>query len=164
MKFKHFLVLAAFMTVALFSCSEESQLDEDLDDIKSFLSTNHISAEKYQNIYYEVLKEGTGDQCEAGDIVAFKYTLWSISDTTVVIDKSTNKAFTCTLPATIPNSAGEIITGLQIGLTTMKVGGISRFYIPSPYAYGSKEINGETYANLLFEVELCEIKTYGSKH
>jgi FKBP-type peptidyl-prolyl cis-trans isomerase len=46
----------------------------------------------------------------------------------------------------------------------MREGGKSELYIPSGYAYGAKEIKGETYANLIFYVELCEIKHHDSKH
>lgn len=163
---KIFLLLLTF-SVALFACKKETQLEEDLDDIKSFLKARNINAEKSDNIYYEIVSEGKGEQCEAGDTVAFKFKLYTLNKPDSLISSSTDKALTYLLPSIIPNvtETSDVYTaGFQIGITKMKVGGVSRFYVPSSYGFGSTKVGGEEYANLIYEVELCEIKHYDTRH
>ena len=99
---KIFLLLLTF-SVALFACKKETQLEEDLDDIKSFLKARNINAEKSDNIYYEIVSEGKGEQCEAGDTVAFKFKLYTLNKPDSLISSSTDKALTYLLPSIIPN-------------------------------------------------------------
>lgn len=156
------------ISVALFACKKETQLEEDLDDIKSYLKARNINAEKTNNIYYEVVTLGTGEQCEAGDTVAFKFKLYTLNKPDSLISSSTEKALTYLLPSIVPSAITEstdvYTTGFQIGLTKMKVGGTSRFYVPSSYGFGKTEVGGQEYANLIYEVELCEIKHYDTRH
>jgi len=162
MKFKFFAFFVAAVMVLLSSCKKDSQLDDDKNDIKKYLQENGIQAQKTdRSLYYVVVEEGTGQQCKEGDKVAIKYKVTSISYPNDIIDQTTKHAYECQVPTTVPNSYADIIMGLQMGLITMREGGKSIFYIPSSYAYGSKEIgsNKETYANLIFECELCEILT-----
>jgi FKBP-type peptidyl-prolyl cis-trans isomerase len=164
---KKIFLLFLMISVALFACKKETQLEEDLDDIKSFLKARNINAEKSDNIYYEVVSEGRGEQCEAGDTVAFKYKLYILNKPDSLISSSTEKALTYLLPSIIPNvtETSDVYTaGFQIGITKMKEGGISRFYVPSSYGFGNTKVGGEEYANLIYEVELCEIKHYDTRH
>jgi len=163
---KIFLLLLTF-SVALFACKKETQLEEDLDDIKSYIKARNINAEKTNNIYYEVVKEGTGEECEAGDTVAFKFKMCKLNKPDSIMSSSLDKALTYILPATIPDFSTDsdiCLPGFQIGITKMKVGGVSRFYVPSSYGFGSTKVGGEEYANLIYEVELCEIKHYDTRH
>lgn len=165
MNFKRALLYAVIFSVAFLSCEKDSQLDTDKKDIKSYLNSKNISYEEKSNIYYSVITEGTGEQCKEGDTIAIKYKVCLMNDERTGIDSSLVKAETYYLPTTIPTAVNDgLIPGVQIGLTTMREGGKSELYIPSGYAYGAKEIKGETYANLIFYVELCEIKHHDSKH
>ena len=165
MSLKTFFLSVFVLLTALSSCKKESQLDEDKDTIVKYLKRNGIDYQKKDNIYYHVITEGTGEECNAGDTVALKYRLSLVSDESAGIDSSLVKAVDFTLPTVVPTSIeGGLLTGVQIGLTTMRVGGKSKFYIPSVYGYGSSEIAGETYANLIFYVELCAIKHRDTRH
>lgn len=153
------------------SCHKDTQLDDDLDAIKAYLDKNGIQAEKKKNIYYEMLVEGTGAQCNAGDQVACKYVLTTVSHPDKVVDQSTKRAFEVTLPSNVPSSEAGIIPGFQIALTLLKEGGKGRFYIPSQLAYGEYSFGadangdgGEPNCNLIYEIELCEILSNGNKH
>lgn len=164
---KKIFLLILTVSAALFSCKKETQLDEDLSGIKSYLKSHGITAEKKSNVYCEILKKGTGEQCQAGDTVAVKYKMSIMSKPDSIISCDTLKALTYFLPSVVPNVTDNndySTSGFQIALTTMNEGGISRFYVPSSYAFGSEEVGGETYTNIIYWIELCEIKRYGKKH
>ncbi len=171
MKTRIFCFLVAIFALLMQSCHKDTQLDDDLDAIKAYLDKNGIIAEKKNNVYFEMLVEGTGAQCKAGDQVACKYVLTSLSHPERVIDQSTKRAYEVALPATVPSADAGIIPGFQIALTLLKEGGKGRFYIPSQLAYGEYQFGadengegGETNCNLIFEIELCEILSNGNKH
>lgn len=170
MKIFNLLISVFIAAVALTSCSkDDAQIDDDIAAIKEYLSSNGINALESNKVYYEVLTEGTGEQCVSGDTIAVKYKVSTISNPDVVFDQtSDNKAVVFFLPEvpTTSSGAGVPIYGFQLGMLTMKEGGISRFYVPSSFAYGSNAIGeeNEQYANLIFEVELCEIIHREKKH
>lgn len=170
MKIYNLLMSVLVAAVTLTSChKDDAQIDDDIAAIKEYLSANGINASESNKVYYEVLTEGTGEQCESGDTIAVKYKVSTISNPDVVFDQNSgNKAVVFFLPEipTTASGAGVPIYGFQLGMLTMKEGGISRFYVPSSFAYGSNEIGTEKeqYANLIFEVELCEIMHREKKH
>ncbi len=158
------------MAVALSACKKNTtQLEDDVDAIKDYLSANGISAQETNKVYYQVITEGDGEQCAAGDTVAIKYKVATINSPDKIFDQNEgNKATVFFLPTVLGNTSasGAPIYGLQFGLTTMKENGISKFYVPSSYAYGSQAVGPDSisYANLIFEVELCEIIRRDKKH
>lgn len=165
------IVIAAVLMIAAAACKKTTtQIEDDTNAIKSFLSANGISAEDKNHVFCEVITEGTGDQCNLGDTVAIKYKASTTENPTNIFDKNEgDKAKVYFLPTALGGTAlgGEApIYGLQIGLTTMKEGGKSKFYIPSSYAYGAQKISTDSveYANLIYEVELCEIIRRDKKH
>lgn len=152
MKFKSLLFAIAVILAAFSSCKKvENQIDIDVEKIEKFLKANNIQAQKANKyVYYVEFVEGEGEKPTTSDKVAIKYVMRSISDTTVIIDQSLDKAITFDLYGLVP--------GAQVGIATMKTGGKSRIFIPSTMGYGAQPMNGEEYANLMFDVELCEIK------
>ena len=164
------IVIAVLMIAAVSSCKKtKTQLEEDTDALKSYLSANGITAEENSHVFYQVITEGTGEQCKLGDTVAIKYKASTTENPTNIFEKNEgNKAKVYFMPTALGGTAnGETpIYGLQIGLTTMKEHGVSRFYIPSSYAYGASKISTDSieYANLIYEVELCEIIRRDKKH
>ena len=62
------------MLAAVSSCKKTTtQLEDDTDAIKTYLATNGITAEELNKVFYQVISEGTGEQCAFGDTVAIKY-------------------------------------------------------------------------------------------
>ena len=148
------------------SCNKDTQLDDDLDIIKAYLDSHGIDAQKKQSVYYEILEEGSGAQCKAGDLVACKYVLTTISHPDVVEDHTDAVAYEVQLPSVVPSGDPGVVPGFQIALTLLKEGGKGRFYVPSSLAYGESSFgkNSEQNCNLIYEIELCEIISNGNKH
>ena len=168
MVMKKISVLLLSTLIAFSSCDKETQLEEDLDAIQSYLKKNSINAEKKNNIYHQIITLGTGEKCNESDTIAIKYTVKTL-ETDSVLYSYTQKAITYIMPSTVPNVSDEdatqgITSGLQYGLLEMNEGGVSKLYVPSSYAYGSSKIGDDSYVNLIYEVELCEIKRYDKKH
>ena len=171
MKLSKLLLIIAAIVAVVPSCKKTTtQLEDDTKAIKSYLSANGITTEESTNVFYQVITEGKGEQCIPGDTVAIKYQASTTENPTNIFEKNEgNKAVIYYLPTTLGGTATggpTPIYGLQIGLTTMKEGGKSKFYIPSSYAYGASKISTDSieYANLIYEVELCEIIHRDKKH
>ncbi|HTX18753.1 MAG TPA: FKBP-type peptidyl-prolyl cis-trans isomerase [Bacteroidota bacterium] len=131
-------IAAAFciVAVALGGCAKEKALVTD------------------SGMRYEVLREGTGASPKKGDSVTVNYIGW-LEDSTK-FDSSVDRD----QPFTFKLGAGEVIQGWDDGVATMKVGGISKFYVPPELGYGSRGIGGiiPPNATLIFQVELLSIK------
>ncbi len=103
---------------------------------------------------YEIIKEGTGPSPVRGDSVTVHYTGW-LEDGTK-FDSSVDRK----QPFTFKLGVGQVIQGWDDGVATMKVGGITKFFIPPELGYGSRGAGGviPPNAKLIFEVELLSIK------
>ncbi len=101
---------------------------------------------------YKVIKEGTGPSPKETDVVKVHYH-GTLTDGTV-FDSSVERKQEVSFPL------NRVIRGWTEGLQTMKVGGKSKFVIPSELAYGDAgappKIAGG--ATLIFEVELLGIE------
>ena len=102
----------------------------------------------------EVLAEGKGSSPKEGQIVTVHYTGW-LTDSTKF-----DSSFDRKQPFTYQFGVGQVIQGWDDGVATMKVGGKSKFIIPSELGYGQQGIGGiiPPNATLVFEVELLGIK------
>ncbi len=170
MKLSKLLLIIAAIVAVVPSCKKTTtQLEDDTKAIKSYLSANGIQAQESNKVFYQVITEGTGEQCNPGDTVAVKYKMATIESPDKIVQQNKgDKAVIYFLPSTLGSSSddGAPIYGVQLGMVTMKEGGKSRFYIPSSYAYGSSYVGPDSvsYANIIYEVELCEILRRDKKH
>jgi len=124
------------------------QLGIDTVLIKQYLVDNNITNAKKTAgvIWYTEQTVGVGAQAQAGNLVKVNYAL-SLLDGTALESGPYN--FTL--------GTGQSIDGFDLSIRTMRVGGISRFYIPSGLAYGatgSRSIKPNTI--LIFDIELLE--------
>ncbi len=102
-------------------------------------------------LQYEVLKEGTGSSPKATDTVKVDYVGTLIDGTK--FDSSIDRG----QPAEFPLDG--VIAGWTEGIQLMKVGGKTRFYIPSKLGYGASGAGSAIgpYSTLIFEVDLLDI-------
>lgn len=106
---------------------------------------------------YQVIKEGTGATPGPEDVVEVHYH-GTLADGTV-FDSSVERGQTISFPL------NRVIKGWTEGLQLMKVGGKTKFVIPSDLAYGDAgappKIPGG--ATLVFEVELFKVSKPGQE-
>ncbi len=102
---------------------------------------------------YNVLKEGTGRQPKATDMVKVHYTGKHLDGR--VFDSSIERGEAISFPL------NQVIPGWTEGLQLMKEGGVYEFYIPAAIAYGEKGTPGgpiDPNEDLYFLVQLIEVQ------
>ena len=107
--------------------------------------------ETASGLQYTILVEGSGTLPKATDTVKVHYHGTLLNGT--VFDSSVQRGEAISFPL------NQVIAGWTEGLQTMKVGGKTRFYIPSNLAYGDQAIgNIPAGSTLIVEVELVGIE------
>jgi len=161
-------LLLAFATIFFSGCmKDDSNLDElakqqeeayyrqlgiDTVIIRDYLAANNITNFKRVSpgMLYVEETVGTGVQAQSGNFVKTIYSLYKLDGTLL---QTGPYNFQLGLA-----SAG--IAGYQLGVSLLKVGGKSRFYIPSGLAYGATGSPPDIDPNtvLVFDIELLEAK------
>ena len=142
--------LAAMLTAALvlglmgvgdFSFAQEKKKESKVVTTKSGLK-------------YEDLKEGTGAEAKAGNMVEVHYTGTLKDGKKFDSSLDRNESFKFKL------GAGMVIKGWDEGVAGMKVGGKRKLIIPPELGYGARGAGGviPPNAELTFEVELLGVK------
>lgn len=180
-----YIALLMICTVSLFSCSDDDEIEIDpvwkarneefINNLKTDSKYKQLIAPSMQDtVFYEVLKEGTGERPLATATVRVYYKGMLIDDT--VFDSS--KGYDT--PETDDDVVAElgllqysnqsatsfsVIEGWAIAMQQMRVGDKWKLYIPWTLGYGiagsGSSIPG--CSTLIFEVELLEIVTQTSK-
>lgn len=133
---KFYLVIACFLIMAVAGCGPKNEGTTPL------------------GVHFEVLKHGTGAAVKQGNVVTVHYTGWLEDGTKFDNSVDRNEPFSFRV------GGGEVIPGWDEALLTMKVGGKSKFTIPSELGYGRRGAGGiiPPNATLIFEIELLSIK------
>ena len=125
------------------------QLGADTVTIKQYLSDNNIADAKKTVgvIWYTEQVIGTGIQPQVGSRVKVNYALTLLDGTSM--GSGPLDPFSL--------GSGAVVQGFDYAIRTMKVGGKSRFYIPSYLGYGTAG-KGTIKPNtvLIFDIELLE--------
>src|SRR5690606_24122949 len=134
-----------------------AQLQIGVDDklITEHLAKNKIKATKTESgIYYNITKEGTGPQAEAGKKVSVNYTGMLLNGEK--FNSNVDPQFQHVQPFEFVLGAGNVIKGWDEGIALLKKGGKATLYIPSTLAYGANSPSPKIPANsvLVFDVEL----------
>jgi len=105
-----------------------------------------------QGVTIDDKKLGSGPACKKGNKVEMRY-IGKLEDGKVFDSNKKGKPFSFKL------GAGEVISGWDIGVAGMSVGGERRLTIPARLAYGSKAQPGiPSNSTLVFDVKLMGIK------
>jgi len=105
-------------------------------------------------IKIESLKVGTGRSPKQGESVTVHYTGWFTDGKK--FDSSVDRAE----PFTFVLGEGQVISGWDLGVATMKIGDKVKLTLPPEHAYGRAGYPGviPPNATLVFEVELLGIR------
>ncbi len=106
----------------------------------------------------EDLVVGTGALAQSGTILTVDYTGWLYDGTK---DDKKGSVFDSSIgrqPLQFVLGTGSVITGWDVGLPGMRVGGVRRLTIPPQFAYGSRAQAGiPANSTLIFEVTLLSV-------
>jgi hypothetical protein len=128
------------------------QLNIDLQEMNAAVQSGKIdTTDSKENVYYKILKEGTGDFVNVSDTVTAFYKGSLLKDGSV-FDSTKEK------PAVFPLK--RLIKGWQVGVPLIKAGGKIRLYIPSSLAYSIRSRSKDIPPNsvLVFDVEVVGVK------
>lgn len=131
------------------SLSPEEQLEKDTNEIKEYISTHDLSAERTPSgLFYVINKKGTGNSPAANDNVTVRYKGYTTDGN--VFDKSDEEGLTFNLK--------KVIQGWTEGIQKFNEGGKGILLVPSKLAYGEQG-SGSIKPNtvLIFDVELLTI-------
>jgi len=122
----------------------------ELDKIEKQYATGGALLKK-DDVYYTILKEGTGQFVKITDTVEVYYKGYLLDD---------NSVFDQTKEKTASFPLNRLIKGWQIGLPLCKVGGKIKLIIPSTIAYSIRTRSPKIPPNstLVFEIEVVSVK------
>lgn len=140
-------VLAPFSSI---DSVEQARIDEQVIQ-QAITSGKTDTKQKATDVYYSIVKEGTGRNVLVTDTVTVFYKGYLLEDGSI-FDQTRDK------PATFPLS--RLIRGWQLALPYCKVGGKIKIVIPSGQAYSIRTRAAKIPPNsiLVFEVEVVDVK------
>ena len=109
------------------------------------------TADRLTEVKVEDITVGDGAEATAGSTVTAHYTGAQVADGKIFeSSKDSGKTFTSPL--------ANLIKGWQTGIPGMKVNGVRRLTIPAALAYGDDANSGRPYGDLVFDIELFDVK------
>lgn len=109
-------------------------------------------------IQYEDHVTGTGDMPKTGQMVTVHYTGWldNNGEKGKKFDSSRDRGE----PFTFKLGVGQVISGWDLGVATMQVGGQRTLVLPAEHGYGQRGAGSviPPGATLIFDVELLSFK------
>ena len=137
------------------------QLPVDDKILQDYFAKNNIKAQKTASgLYYTIQKPGSGATVAKGQSVSMMYTGKTLdgkafdSNVDTSIGHHGNDALVFTA------GTGQMIPGVDEGVTLLKKGSKATLYLPSPLAYGPQSPSPNVAPNsiLIFEVDITEVK------
>jgi len=131
------------------------QKDRETKEVESYLSSNHIQAQKTaKGVYYVIQNPGSGTAVDSGKQVAVRYTGKLIPSGKVFDGNMTGPAD----PYKLVVGTGSVIPGWDDGLKVFKKGGKGTLYIPAFLAYDAQPGPGrKPFENLMFDIEIVDV-------
>ena len=155
-----FKVLDLFASEDLTNKDKEAeagkQKDREIKAVESYLSANHIQAQKTEKgTYYVIQTPGDGPQVDSGKQVSVRYTGKLMPSGKVFDGNMTGPG---NKPYDVVIGQGGVIQGWDDGLRKFKKGGKGTLYIPAFLAYDQQMGPGRTtFENLMFDIEVVDV-------
>jgi FKBP-type peptidyl-prolyl cis-trans isomerase len=107
------------------------------------------------NLKYETMREGSGDQAKAGQLVSVHYVATLENGAQIDTSRGTNKPYRFRIGVD-----ENTIRGWHLGIAGMRVGEMRRLTVPAPLAYREEGRPGQIPPNatLVFEMELMSVE------
>lgn len=135
------------------------QITEDDAKLQAYFAEKGLKPEKTASgLYYIIDAEGSGEQAVKGKKVTVNYTGTNLEGKP--FDSNTDPKFNHVEPFSFVAGVGQVIPGWDEGIQLLKKGSKARFFIPSPLAYGARDMGPDMGANaiLVFTVEVTKIE------
>jgi FKBP-type peptidyl-prolyl cis-trans isomerase len=156
------LLLAVVLMISLASCDPSKKYEKaEKASIQNYLVSNPDKnfELKPSGLYYLEVLTGTGRTPVVHDSAFFMLTVKFIDESVYYTNVGTKDTVGCRV------AEGELIYGLDEGITFMKEGGKATLLVPSNLAYGQSG-NGygiPGYTPLLYDIQLVRIKPDSGK-
>lgn len=127
--------------------------EKEQQAILTYVKTNGITAQPNDvGLYFIPTKKGHGIKPKTGQTVVVHYTGKFLDGMQFDSSYDRNK------PAEFQLGMGQVISGWDMGISQMRVGGEALLIIPSELGYGKGRGEIPPYTPLLFEVKLINVK------
>ncbi|MCW3122415.1 MAG: FKBP-type peptidyl-prolyl cis-trans isomerase [Flavipsychrobacter sp.] len=141
----------------------KAEAQKPIDDkiLQDFFAKNNIKATKTASgLYYTIEKPGAGAQITKGQMASVMYTGKTLDGKAFDSNIDTAIGHHGTEPLKFIVGAGQMIPGMDEGVTFLKKGSKATLYLPSPLAYGAQGAGQNIGPNtiLMFEVEVTDAK------
>ncbi len=131
--------------------------------IREYLANNKISATKAAlGTYVQIIQPGTGPLIDTSVVVVTNYTGRTLDGK--MFDSNTDPSKGHVEPFKVNMTSDwslgtSVISGWTDGLKLLNKGAKAKFYIPSPLAYGSKQMGPDIKSNsiLVFDIEVVDV-------
>ncbi len=123
--------------------------------IQDYLQNSKLKAQQEYGLTYVIEKKGTGNTVKKGDYVKINYSSQLLN----------NKVFDSTPsnePFVFQVGYGQVIRGLDLGMTLLQEGSKAKLFVPSNLAYGSKGVGNTIPPNapILFDIEVLDVMDF----
>ncbi|ARS37304.1 FKBP-type peptidyl-prolyl cis-trans isomerase [Pontibacter actiniarum] len=153
-------LLLLFVALSFSACKDDDVDQKVKDDaqIQQYFKANNIDTatvvKTNSGLYYQLLREGTGERIYPGDRVSVDYLGTLLNGTKFDSSYDEGKE-----PIELTVGVTKVVLGWQEGLQLMRVGEKARLFIPSHLGYGTRRDVPAIPPNspLVFEVEVLEI-------
>lgn len=148
------LFLSLFIVLTFSAAIAQAAPDPKEGKIEKSEAGKEKTEKTPSGLEYVDLTQGTGASPQKGQMVVVHYTGWLTNGKK--FDSSVDRAE----PFEFQIGVGQVISGWDEGVSTMKVGGKRKLTIPPGLAYGKRGAGGviPPDATLIFEVELLKVK------
>lgn len=132
----------------------QARLAAEPERIAKFVKDFNITVQPSETgVYYLEIKTGTGDVVEEGDLVSIHYNLYNLDNK--LIESSYNDE-----PLQFVYGSGDMVPGIEEGVSNMRVGGKSTIIVPSQMGFGGVAIDKDlpAYSTVIFDLELIDVQ------